>query len=70
MSALQREPIRAYMYTVLVALLAALVIFGVVDGSVVPAVLALGAAVLGIPAIEAARAQVTPVRPAPSGELA
>ena len=55
------EPVRVYVYTVLAAVVGALVAFGVVDSNLVPVLLALGTAVLGIVGTETARAKVTPV---------
>lgn len=55
------EPVRMYLYGLLVPLLAVLVFYGVVDSSAVALFIALGAAVLGVPAVEVARSKVTPV---------
>lgn len=64
MSLLQREPIRTYLYGVLIAVLALLVGLGVVATALAPLYLAVGAAVLAVPSVlvtEVARAKVTPV---------
>lgn len=58
--ALEREPVRVYLYSLTVALVAALVAFGVVDGDKATVVLGVAAAALSVPAVEAARSQVTP----------
>lgn len=55
------EPVRLYLYSVLVPLLAVLVVWGVVDAGDVPLYLAVLAALLGVPAVEIARSKVTPV---------
>lgn len=58
---LSREPVRVYLYSVVAAICAALVVFGVVSATVVPVVLAVVAAVLVVPSpVEALRSQVTP----------
>lgn len=54
------EPLRRYLYGLLAPALALLLGYGVVDGSTVAAITALVGAVLLVPAVEAARAQVTP----------
>ena len=56
-----REPVRVWIYSVLVALVAVLVAYGVIDSEQAPLWIALGAAVLGVAGTEAARAKVTPV---------
>lgn len=61
MSLAKSEPVRLYLYSLLAPVLAILVAFGVVDSEAVALWIALGTAVLGIPAIELARAKVTPV---------
>lgn len=55
------EPVRMYLYGLLAPLLAVLVFYGVVESSAVALFFALGAAVLGVPAVEVARSKVTPV---------
>lgn len=55
------EPVRLYLYGVLVPAVAVAAAYGLLDGSDVALWLALGAAVLGVPATEAARGAVTPV---------
>ena len=57
---LSREPVRAYLYSLVVAVLGALVAFGVVDTEQLPVLLGLAAAVF---AVEAARNRVEPVKP-------
>lgn len=54
------NPVRLYVYSLLVPLLGVLVAFGVVDATQVPLYIALGTAVLGVTATEAARGAVTP----------
>lgn len=54
------EPVRLYVYPLLVALLITLVGKGVIDASVGDLVTAAVTALLGLTATEAARAQVTP----------
>jgi hypothetical protein len=58
---LRSEPVRVYMYSVLTALTGVLLVYGIVDGQTAGVWLGLGAALFGIPAVEAARAKVTPV---------
>lgn len=55
------EPVRVYLYSVFVAIVAALVGFGVLSGAAVPLILGIVVAVLAVPAVEKARAAVTPV---------
>lgn len=55
-----REPVRVYLYGVLVAIVAVLVGYGVLDGSQAALWLALGSALLAVPAVEAARSRVSP----------
>lgn len=55
------NPVRTYMYGVLGPLVALLVGYDVVSAADAPRWLALGAAVLGVPATELARARVRPV---------
>lgn len=62
---LQREPVRVYLYLVLVAIVALLVSYGIVNDGDRDLWLALGAAVLAVPGIEAARARVTPTAKLP-----
>lgn len=59
--ALRREPVRAYLYGVYVAVLLLLLAYGIVTAELLPLWLGLGAAILAVPAVEAARAKVTPV---------
>lgn len=56
-----QEPVRKYLYGVTLALVALAVGLGVVTATVAPLVLAVAAAVLAVPAVEAARSKVTPV---------
>jgi hypothetical protein len=58
---IKSEPVRVYLYGVLLAGLAVLVGVGIVDDATALLYAALGAAVLGIPAVEIARSKVTPV---------
>ncbi len=61
LSLLSREPVRVYLYGVVGAIVALLVGVGVVSSGVAPLILAVVTAVLAVPAVEAARAKVTPV---------
>jgi len=61
-SLLQREPVRVYLYGLTVAIVGALVTFGVVDGDQAAVVLGVCSAALAIPAVETARSKVRPVR--------
>ena len=54
------EPVRLYLYSVVIPLLALLVGFGVVDANQTALILGLAGAVLAIPAVEVARSKVTP----------
>lgn len=58
---LQREPVRVYLYGVLTTIVAALAATGVITGVLVPVYLAVGGAILAVPAVEAARDKVVPV---------
>lgn len=55
------EPVRLYLYGLLAPVVAVLVAYGVVDDVTAPLWIALGTAVLGVAATEAARRHVTPV---------
>jgi hypothetical protein len=55
------EPVRVRLYAVLVPLVAALVAYGILDGSQGPLWLAVGAAVLGATGTESARSKVSPL---------
>lgn len=59
---LSREPVRVYLYGVVVAAVALLVGVGVVTSALAPLVLAVAAAVLSVPVVEATRRSVTPVK--------
>lgn len=61
LSTLRTEPIRALLWPVLVGIAGYLVVRGVVDEFSKDMILVIVAAVLGIPAAEAARAKVIPV---------
>lgn len=54
------EPVRAYLYSLLGPLVAVLVFYGVVSENGAPMWIALATALLGVPAVEAARSKVTP----------
>lgn len=58
---LRREPVRAYAYSAVVAIVALLAATGVVTASLVPLWLAVASAVLAVPAVEKARHDVVPV---------
>lgn len=66
---LRSEPVRALLYPLLVALIGYGVTKGVVSSDLSGFVLAVVAAVLGLPAVEAARHRVSPAPP-DSGEPA
>lgn len=56
----RREPVRVYVYSVAAAIVAALVVFGVVTGDQGAAIIGVAGAVAAVPATEAARSRVTP----------
>jgi len=56
-----REPVRLYLYGVLLAVLAVLVGYGTLTGEQAALWAALGAAVLGVPVTELLRGRVVPV---------
>lgn len=60
------EPVRAYGYSVVVALVGLLVYLGVVDASLAAILVTAAAAVLSVPAVEAVRASVTPNKKLPN----
>lgn len=62
-AALRTEPIRTILWPVLVALAGVLVVRGIVDQFSADVIIGIVGAILGIPAAEAARAKVSPVRP-------
>jgi hypothetical protein len=55
------EPVRAYLYPVLLAVVGVLVGYGIIEQTQAALWIALGAALLGVPAVESARSKVTPV---------
>jgi hypothetical protein len=55
------EPVRLYVYSVVAAILAVMITYGVVDSTALPVILAAVAAVLAVPAVEKARSKVSPV---------
>jgi hypothetical protein len=55
------EPVRAYLYPVLLAVVGVLVGYGIIEQTQAALWIALGAALLGVPAVERARSKVTPV---------
>lgn len=59
------EPVRLYVYTVVAAVLAVLVTFGIVSDQALPVILAAVSAVVAVPAVETARSKVAPVGPTP-----
>lgn len=61
------EPVRLYLYGILGPLVALLVVLGVVQADQAVLWLAVGAAVLGVPAVERARSLVT--SPATQGQV-
>lgn len=58
---LATEPVRAYLGSLLVALVALLVGYGVLTGEQAALWLAFGTAALGVPAVRKARSRVRPV---------
>jgi hypothetical protein len=54
------EPVRSYLYTLVVPVLAVLVYFGAVQNDAVQLWVSVAAAVLGLTGTEIARARVTP----------
>jgi hypothetical protein len=59
---LAREPVRVYLYGVIAAALALFVGLDVLDGATAALWQPFAAALLAVPAVEAARARVTPHR--------
>jgi hypothetical protein len=59
------EPVRRYLYSLLVPLASVLVVYGIASETIVATWIGLATAVLGIPAVEAARSLVTPVASIP-----
>lgn len=59
----REEPVRLYVYTVVAAILAVLITYGIVDETAVPVILAAVSALLAVPAVETARSKVTPWSP-------
>lgn len=55
------EPVRLYVYSVVAAILAVLVAYGIVDETVLPVILAAVSALVAVPAVETARSKVSPV---------
>lgn len=55
------EPVRKYIYSLLVPVAALLVVYGILDSETVTLWIGVGAALLGIPVTELARSKVTPV---------
>lgn len=58
-----KEPVRLYMYGILVPLAGVLVFYGLLTEQSAPLWIALLNAVIGVPAIETARSLVSPVDP-------
>lgn len=56
-----KEPVRLYVYSVVAAVLAVLVAYGIVDEQLLPVILAAVSAVVAVPAVETARSKVSPV---------
>jgi hypothetical protein len=56
-----REPVLLYLYSVVGAILAVLVVYGIVDETTLPVILAAVSALLAVPAVETARSKVSPV---------
>lgn len=55
------EPVRAYLYPILVAIIGVLVAYGIIDSEQAAVWTAVGVAVLGVAGVETARSKVTPV---------
>lgn len=55
------EPVRLYVYSVIAAVLAVLVAYGIVDEQMLPVILAAVSAIVAVPAVETARSKVSPV---------
>lgn len=61
---LRQEPVRVYIYGLVVAVIAALMFFGVLTGTAVPVIMGVVIAALALPSpVEAARNRVSPVEP-------
>jgi len=56
------EPVRSYVYTLLVPVIGVLIFYGVLDDQAAPLWIALATAVLGVGGVETARAKVRPMR--------
>lgn len=63
------EPVRLYAYSVVGAVLAVLVVYGIIDEATLPVILAAASAMLAVPAVETARSKVRPVDAPPQEEL-
>lgn len=61
LTALKREPVRAYVYAVVVALLTVLVATGVIDAELKDVLATAAGTLLLVDGAEAARSQVSPV---------
>lgn len=64
------QPVRSYLYTLLVPVIALLVWRGVVSGDEATLWVGIATAVLGVPAVEVVRAKVTPTTKLPQGGIA
>jgi len=64
----ESEPVRAYAYSVIVAVLALLVGVGVVTAALVPLIVTLAAVVLAVGGVEKARGAVTPTQNCPGNK--
>jgi urea transporter len=60
---LAREPVRVYLYTIISAVIGLLVVFGILDESMVLPIMAVVSAVLAVPLVESLRSRVTPTDP-------
>lgn len=63
------EPVRLYVYTVVAAILAVLMTYGIVDEEALPVILAAVSAVVAIPVVEKTRSKVTPWSPETATEM-
>lgn len=59
---LHEEPVRVYLYSVAVAVVALLLALGIVSGSLVPVILSVVSALLAVPGTESLRSRVSPVK--------
>lgn len=58
---LQYEPVRVYVYGIVLSFMAILIAYGIVDNERAALILAAVSAIIAVPAVEKARSKVTPV---------